>query len=368
MRIESTRIEHEEGVGGDTLTSATISAGAGLRVLMVIPGPEHDQAVFSFARRQIDSIAESGVEVDRFHLASRTSVSVLKAERRRLTARIEEFRPDIVHAHFGSMTAYAVSTTSRVPVVITFRGTDLNPRYHSMWRNLGDGWLRTNLGHALSHAAARKASGIVCVSEQLRSQLMGAARRRNAIVVPVGVRLDRFPLIPIGAARLELGWAQEEPVILFNAGRRPKPKRIDLALAATEVVRRSIPDARLAVLDGHQAPDRIPLYLNAADCVLMTSDFEGSPNIVKEAMACNLPVVTTPVGDTAERLARVSPSTIVASDPVAIGEAATSILRQRQRSNGRAIVEDELRDEVLTQQIVALYHRVARPQLQEQHA
>ncbi|MFN8570904.1 MAG: glycosyltransferase [Gemmatimonadaceae bacterium] len=368
MRTGSTRLEHEEGLGNDTLTSATIPPHRGLRVLMVIPGPEHDQAVFSFARRQIESIAESGVEVDRFHLASRTSVSVLQSERRRLLSRINAFRPDLVHAHFGSMTAYLVSTTSHVPVVITFRGTDLNPRYRSVWRNLGDGWLRTNLGHALSHLAARRADGIICVSEQLRSQLMGSRRRRNAIVVPVGVRLDRFPLIPMNEARTELGWAPSEPVVLFNAGRRPKPKRIDLALAACEVVRRTIPDVRLAVLDGHQAPDRIPLYLNAADCVLMTSDYEGSPNIVKEAMACNLPVVTTPVGDTGERLARVTPSAIVASDAEAMGRAATEILRQRERSNGRAIVEDELRDEILTRKIVALYHRVAYANTQEQPA
>ncbi|MFN8582191.1 MAG: glycosyltransferase family 4 protein [Gemmatimonadaceae bacterium] len=358
MRRDSTQEWSGVAVQGDILTSGELPADIGLRVLMVIPGPEHDQAVFSFARRQIDSIAEAGVTVERFYLASRTSVAVLQRERQRLRERIAAFMPHIVHAHFGSMTAYAVTLTSRIPVVVTFRGTDLNPRYHSAWRNLTDGFVRTNLGHALSHAASWKAAGIVCVSAQLRDKLVGQARRARAIVVPVGVRLDRFPLIPRERARAILEWAPDAPVILFNAGRNPKSKRVDLALASWRVVQRTMPQARLVLLDGHQAPESVPLYLNAADCVLMTSDYEGSPNIVKEAMACNLPVVTTPVGDTRERLARVRPSAIVAPDPEALGAAVLQMLKDPCRSNGREIVAEELRDEVLTRKIVALYERI----------
>lgn len=356
-RMEPSQVDTTEALRDDVPTSASTTLRAGLRVLMVIPGNENDQAVFTFARRQIESIEEAGVEVDRFFLASRTSPAVLQSERRRLRARMASFQPDLIHSHFGSMTGCFSAVTGGVPVVVTFRGTDLNPRYRSAWKNLRDGWLRTNLGHALSHVAAFKASGIVCVSEQLRQRLYGVARR-DAIVVPVGVRLDRFPLVPYQQAREALGWDFADPVILFNAGRRPQTKRIDLALAACEVVKRTIPTTRFAVLDGHQSPERVPLYLNAADCLLMTSDFEGSPTIVKEAMACSLPVVSTPVGDAPEHLARVQPSAVVPPNAEAIGAAARAIIATRQRSDGRAFIADELQEEVLAQRIVELYQVV----------
>src|SRR4029079_13851520 len=79
----------------------------------------------------------------------------------------------------------------------------------------------------------------------------------------------------------------------------------------------------------------MPLYYRAADALLCASLSEGSPNVVKEALACNLPVVSTPVGDVPERLKGVYPSAVVARDAHSIGEALVQILLERRRSNGR---------------------------------
>ena len=74
--------------------------------------------------------------------------------------------------------------------------------------------------------------------------------------------------------------------------------------------------------------------MSAADCLIMTSVHEGSPNVVKEALMCDLPVVATPVGDVPERLADVDPSW-QGEDEIALGEALVECLREPRRSNGR---------------------------------
>jgi teichuronic acid biosynthesis glycosyltransferase TuaC len=104
-------------------------------------------------------------------------------------------------------------------------------------------------------------------------------------------------------------------------------------------------------------PIRMPLYYQAADVLLCASLSEGSPNVVKEALACDLPVVSTPVGDVPERLTGVSPSYIVSRDPRKFGEAVVNILQTRQRSNGRERIMHLGLDQVAIQ-ILTVYQSV----------
>jgi glycosyltransferase involved in cell wall biosynthesis len=94
--------------------------------------------------------------------------------------------------------------------------------------------------------------------------------------------------------------------------------------------------------------------MNAADCLLVTSRTEGSPTIIKEALACNLPVVSVDVGDAAERLRGVSPSYIVKSDPKEIAAALTKVLSGRERSNGREHIV-ALSDKEIAERLCSIY-------------
>jgi len=125
--------------------------------------------------------------------------------------------------------------------------------------------------------------------------------------------------------------------VLFNPGRDPIRKGLDVAEAAMRVVRSRIPQAELHVISSVE-PSRMPLYYRAADVLLCSSKAEGSPNVIKEALACNLPVVSCPVGDVSERLKGVYPSMIVPRDPTLMGEAIAKILLTKMRSNGRECV------------------------------
>lgn len=273
--------------------------------------------------------------------------SQMRAQRRLVLV----YRPSIVHAHYGSLTGFIcalVSFVSRVPLVITYRGSDLNP-------SPSDGVLRSAAQKLLSRLAALGACGIICVSRQVRDKLWWG--RRKAVVIPSGVDMELFQLIPQKEARRRLGWGDDERIVLFNAGRTPVVKRLDLAEASVALMRKLIGEVRLIVLYGDTPHDEMPLYLSGADCVLMTSDYEGSPNIVKEALACGLPIVSVDVGDIAERLDGVHPSRIVACDARAIGSAAAEIVLSGQRSNGRDAIRN-LSATAVRDKILEVYHRV----------
>jgi glycosyltransferase involved in cell wall biosynthesis len=135
-------------------------------------------------------------------------------------------------------------------------------------------------------------------------------------------------------ARRILGWPQESAVVLFVTVRGHPRKRLDLA---KEAVSRIGPCGRTIDLRVMQRVphDQVPLWLNASDVLILTSVHEGSANVVKEAMACNLPVVSLDVGDLRERLTDVRSCAIREPDPEALGRALHDILVARARSNGR---------------------------------
>jgi glycosyltransferase involved in cell wall biosynthesis len=289
-----------------------------------------------FARRQAQSLAAEGVEVRTFYLASRTSPSAIARELRRFRREMARFSPSVVHAHFGTVTAlFCAAGCGDVPLVITYRGSDLNPPPESYgWKHMA----RAQCGRVLSQIAALRASRIVCVSAQLREMLWW--RADLAAVIPSGVDPGMFRPAPRLLARRRLGWNLEPAVVLFNAGQDPRVKRLDLAMAALEFARRRVPGLRMEVLDGRVPPATVPDMMNAADCLLLTSVSEGSPTVVQEALASNLPVVSVAVGDVEQRLRGVRESTVAPADPQSLGMAVAKLVHPPRRSDGRSKVAE----------------------------
>lgn len=310
--------------------SETRSAGATLRVLHVIPGDPDNPTCMAFIKRQVADLQRYGIELESFYVRSRTSPRVLLQEYRRLRAHIRAFDPQIVHAHYGTVTALLCAVATSRPLVISYRGSDLNPCP-------GTSRLRSLVARTMSQLAAVRAKHVLFVSERLRKRLWWPFV--GSSIVPTGVDLNFFRPLPQAEARRLLGWNHNDPVVLFNARTDPKGKRLDLAEGAVAHVRQTMPNVRLEVLRGGVHPDQMPWHYSASDCLLMMSDFEGSPNVVKESLACNLPVIGVDVGDVPERLAGVTHSCIVERDPTKIGAALAEVLKTRQRSNGRTVVE-----------------------------
>lgn len=321
--------------------------GRTLRVLYVFPG-EATGSVMIVAKKQVAAMKDCHVFSEIFSLESRTSFRRIRREGQRFRDRLASFRPDLVHAQYGTVTAVFASLTTTVPLVITFRGSDLNPAPSDLW-------IRSVVRRWLSQAAALKASRIICVSERLRDMLWWA--RGRAVVLPSGVDTRMFFPRPRSEARDELEWKPEERIVLFNAGASPAVKRLDLAQAVVSEAEKLCGQIRLIILDGTVPQAIVATMLNGVDCLLVTSDWEGSPTIVQEALACDLPVVSVDVGDVRERLLGVTPSRIVKRDPLAIARGLAEVLGCRARSNGHQVI-DLVSQRNIAQRTVALYHDV----------
>lgn len=277
-----------------------------------------------FVDRQIGSLKKAGVRISTFDIGTSHSPIHIFSKWLELRREVRRVVPDLVHGQYGTIVGILTAFAGR-PAVISFCGGDLQP-------GASVSYLRLFFGFFLSNLAALRAERLICKSEQLRQALWWCKSR--AVVIPSGVDLNLFSPGPQHEARKELGWHLENPVAILNVGADPKGKGIDLANEAMRIASQRVPSAKLHIISNVE-PKRMPVYYRAADVLLCTSITEGSPNVVKEALACNLPVVSTPVGDVSERLIGVHPSCVVSRNPEEFGEALAEILLARQRSNGR---------------------------------
>ena len=322
-----------------------------MRILAVIPGSDSVSAMI-FARRQVAAAASRGHVTEIFDLQARRSIPTLLKNVALYRERLRQFRPDVVHAHYGSMTGFfsVYGAIGLAPVVVTFRGSDLNPVPSvSPWNVLPS--------HGLSQVSAWCASQVICVSAELRDRLWFG--HGKVTLIPTGVDTTKFYPSNLEAARQALGWELDRPVVLFNAGHSPQVKRLDIAQEVVGIARRSVSDIRFVVLDGSADPDTVPILMQASDCLLFTSDFEGSPTVIEEAMASNLPIVSVAVGDVPERLRDVLPSYVLPRNPVRLAEALVTILRGRPRSNGHIIAKRDVAIEPIMTSLEQVYARAA---------
>ena len=308
-----------------------------LSVLSLVPDPHA-----TFYRDRLEALSELGVATTVVPVSG-TDGATDPSETRSVTdylrqaadvARrpLEEF--DLVHANYG-LTGPAALVGSDLPVVLSLWGSDLFGRYGPVTR-----------------LAARRADAVVVMSDGMAESL-----DRDCEVIPHGVDMELFRPQPRDEALAAAGWDPAARHVFFPYSPDRAVKNYPLAERAAEAA-----DRRLhAPVEFHAADEWIPhwemaVYMSAADVMALPSEHEGSPNTVKEAMACNLPVVATDVGDVAERLEGVEPSAAGGSESAFV-DALTEVLRRPERSDGRAHV-GELRVERTARDVLEVYRDV----------
>lgn len=252
-----------------------------------------------FIEQQIKGLRQIGVDVDVIFVNRlQEGMKVYAHLGKRIRAQIEHLQPDIVHVMYGGiMAAQVTKAVHDKPTIVTFHGSDL----------LGEplsGWLRkciAGYGVWSSWKAARHAKGIVVVSEVLRNALPEDVDRSKVKIIPCGIDLERFKPLNQDVCRAQLGWDASHWHVLFSSNAHDPVKRPALAQAAVEAAKRWGIHAEMHLLHGVPNSD-VPIWLNASDVLLLTSLHEGSPTIVKEALACNLPIVSVDVGDVREQI------------------------------------------------------------------
>ena len=201
---------------------------------------------------------------------------------REMQKMITTYQPDIIHAHYG-LCCLLANMQRKVPVVSTYHGSDIN-----------DSKIRI-----LSKIAIRLSKKNIFVSERLKNIVQNPP---NSIVVPCSVDISTFYPRNQIECRKQLGMDPEKMYILFSKEFADTVKNYPLAKQAVEKYN---PQADLLEFYGYTR-EQVPLLYNAVDLGLMTSFTEGSPQFVKEAVACGCPVVSTDVGDVQEVIDGVS--------------------------------------------------------------
>jgi glycosyltransferase involved in cell wall biosynthesis len=227
-----------------------------------------------FVQTQVEALRRrDGIEID-VRAFPRGGLSYLRAAwKLRGSARRGRF--DVVHAHYG-LSGWSALATGAGQLMVTFHGTDLR---HPVVRRLSRVLIRLiGLPATVSSALARAA-------------VSGAGSRRRVAVLPCGVDMERFKPLDRATARSRLGLDPNRAHILFPANPARRVKRHDRAL---ELAGR-FPEAELLSLRSVPPAD-VPLWINASNAVLVTSDSEGFGLAVLEALACDVPVLATPEG------------------------------------------------------------------------
>jgi teichuronic acid biosynthesis glycosyltransferase TuaC len=272
----------------------------GVRVLAVTnmyPTDAHP-ADGTFVAAQVESLRELGIEtevlfLDRLAAGRQVYRNLTKTVRGRLDA----LDPDVVHVMYGGVMSAVVTKAVRDrPVLVSFCGSDLlGIRGGAVQR------LSAQYGVAASRQAAVRAAGIVVKSENLLNALPRRVDHARVWLLPNGVDLRRFRPMDRLECQRRVGWDTSRRHALFPADPGRPEKRFSLAEACVAHLNQNSADVELHVLKG-VPHEEVPTWLNAAEAVLVTSTHEGSPNAVKEALACNVPVVSVDVGDVRSRL------------------------------------------------------------------
>ncbi|MDW5593972.1 glycosyltransferase [Conexibacter stalactiti] len=240
-----------------------------LVVTNMYPSPGRP-ALGRFVQDQVEALRRiDGIEVELF--AFPPGLRSYPRAARELRRRFRGERFDVIHAHFG-LTAWPALALRGAPHVVTFHGTDLaHPR-----------------SGRLSRAVVPLVTLAATVSASLAELIPGAGARRRVAVLPCGVDTGRFRPLPRAEARATLGLEPDGRYLLFPADPARPEKRVDRA-------REIAGEATLLTLVD-VPPDEVPLWVNAADAVVIPSEREGLGLAVLEALACDVPVLATDVG------------------------------------------------------------------------
>jgi glycosyltransferase involved in cell wall biosynthesis len=295
----------------------------------------------TFVQEQVESLRGLGHTVEVL-VVDRRGGGVLsyREVREGVRARVESFRPDVVHAMYGGLLAALCEAAARpARFVVSFCGSDLlgEPLAPALRR------LRLRLGVAASRRAARRADAVIVKSEALAQALPASVVARAGFrVIPNGVDLSLFRPIDSEPCRQALGWAPGTRHVLFPADPARQLKRFPLARGAVDRVRALGLPVELHALGGVSHRD-MPTWLNASDCVILTSTHEGSPNVVKEALACNRPIVSVDVGDVRQRIEGVRHCFVTAATEADLADGLRRALTDEAAGGaeeGRRRVED----------------------------
>ena len=313
-----------------------------MKVIFVASGNKTVGKVSSFVQSQYDSLQAAGLDMILFPVVGHGIKAHLRAaiELRRL---IRQEQPDVVHAHYsicGHVATMARLWLQKKPkLVVSILGSF--PTHTKKWR--------------LVRFCIRHIWDKTIVKSQRTARQLG----EDVSIIPNGVNLEMFCPQNHLDARACVGFDTDKRYVIWCSHPNRVEKNYALAQAAVEIVKKELDNVELLPIY-NKTPQEVVQYMNAADCLLLTSVQEGSPNVIKEAMACNCPIVTTDVGDVRERLTGLDGCYILDEQDMQSAEQLAKLISKAiqygKRTDGRnRIIEDQLTIQQVAKRIIECY-------------
>lgn len=287
-----------------------------------------------FISEQVDFIRRNGIECH-YCLINRSGVYGYISTLKSLRKLIKSVHPNIIHAHYG-LSGLLSNLQRKVPVVTTYHGSDINlPK-----------------AFRLSKLAIRLSRYNIFVSQK---NLKKSVKYSNKLaLIPCGVDTNLFVPMRQSEAKDKLQQTSNIKRVLFAGAFDNSVKNPNLAIEAISLLK----NTELIELKGYTRQQVVHL-MNAVDVCLMTSFTEGSPQFIKEAMACNCPIVSTDVGDVSEVISGVEGCYISSYDPKDVAIKVSKVIEKGERSNGRDKIKLlQLDSDSVAKRVIDIYNKV----------
>jgi glycosyltransferase involved in cell wall biosynthesis len=280
----------------------------------------------TFVKTTVDSLVAAGCEVEVVH-----PPTGLPSALRYLIATVHVLvktsrgRFDIVHGHYG-LWCLVARMQWRTPVVATYLGDDLLGTV-----TVGGATSRKSvLVRSVSRWLCRHVDAVQVKTEQMRR----ASGCDRAMVIPSGIDFTVFYPRDRRETRSKLGWDPDRAYVLFANDPSIPVKNYPLARAVIKRLRARDVPVELIVASG-LPHTTVAQYMCASNALILPSYAEGSPNVVKEAMACNVPVVAADVGDVADVIGRTEGCRVCPHDAEVMADALERALQLDGPTTGR---------------------------------
>jgi len=304
-----------------------------MKVLFVCSGNK-TEGIGIIVKNQGDSLIKAGIELEYYGIEGKGIIGYLK-NIKKLKKKTRNIHYDIIHAHY-SLSGIVASFAGSKPLVVSLMGSDT---YSIFPWNLFIRFFNFFVWDST-----------IVKTPDMKKHL----NLKRSYVVPNGVDIERFKPIEKNYAKKKVGFLKDKKYIIFLANPNRYEKNFNLARKAYDLIK----DKELVLLPVYGVNnEEIPFYLNAADVLILTSLWEGSVNVVKEAMACNLPVVSTDVGDVRENTNGIDGYFIADNNPESISECLKKALSMEKNCNGRtAIISKKLDSISIAEQLLDIYY------------
>jgi glycosyltransferase involved in cell wall biosynthesis len=283
-----------------------------------------------FITEQVEALKRLGVEC-RFFPVNKSGIWGYLLHLRGLKRAISAFRPDLIHAHYGLSGLFA-NLQRRVPVVTTYHGSDINDRKV----------------RPLSRLSIHLSAFNIFVSRKILEII---SPKEKSALIPCGINLDDYPEMEKSLARLQMHLSATGKYVLFAGAFDNAVKNAPLAEDAIS----RLESVKLIELKGYSRAE-VAALMYAADALLMTSLTEGSPQVIKEALACGTPIVSVGVADVEKLTSGIDGCYITNYDAAEIAGKIRLALTFQGKTNGRSrIFECNLSNDYIAKQVAEVY-------------